>query len=69
MREFVPFDDRWFDEGLPGPLVPLPGCFTCVHGDDGAFHWVAEDDRFEKTITSPMRAPIFAAVPALSSST
>lgn len=69
MREFVPFDDRWFDEGLPGALVPLPGNFVCMHGDDGAFHWVAEDDRLEKSMMSPLRTPSFAAVPALSSST
>lgn len=69
MREFVPFDDRWFDEDLPGALVPLPGNFTCVHCDDGVFHWIAEDSEGDSRMTSPVRAPNFAAVPALSSST
>lgn len=69
VREFVPFDDRWFDEKLPGALVPLPGYLACVHGDGGVFHWVAVDGRPEKPIRSPSRAPIFAAMPALSSST
>lgn len=69
VREFVPFDDGWFDEELPGALVPLPGNLACLHGADGAFHWVAEGDRLEKSMTSPLRTPSFAAVPALSSST
>ncbi len=69
MREFVPFDDRWFDEALPGPLVPLPMNFACMHGEDGVFHWVPEAGMPENVITSPMRAPNLAAVPALSSST
>lgn len=68
MREFVPFDDRWFDEEPPGPLVPLPGNYACVHCDDGMFHWLP-DDRLEKVITSPLRTPSFAATPAFSSST
>lgn len=68
MREFVPFDDRWFDDEPPGPLVPLPGNFVCVHAGDGVFHWVPEG-RPENVITSPLRKPSFAAVPALSSST
>ena len=68
MREFVPFDDRWFDDDLPGPLVPLPPNFTCVHAGDGVFHWVPEGTS-EKVITSPLRKSSFAAVPALSSST
>lgn len=69
VREFVPFDDRWFDEDLPGVLVPLPGNFICMHGDNGAFHWVAEGARLEKPMMSPLRTPSFAAVPALSSNT
>lgn len=68
MREFVPFDDRWFDEELPGRLVPLPMNFTCMHDNNGVFHWVPEATP-DKVIASPMRAPSFAAVPALSSST
>ncbi len=68
MREFVPFDDRWFDSEPPGPLVPLPQGFTCVRDDDGAFHWVS-DGTWEKVITSPLCKPSRAAVPALSSST
>lgn len=68
MREFVPFDDCWFDEDLPGPLVPLPMNFTCMHGEDGVFHWVPEDT-LENVITSPLRAPSFPATPAFSSST
>lgn len=68
VREFVPFDDRWFDDDPPGLLVPLPSNFTCVRSDDGVFHWVPEG-KLEKVITSPLRTPSFAAVPALSSST
>ncbi len=68
MREFVPFDDRWFDEELPGPLVPLPMNFTCMHAEDGVFHWVPEATP-ENVITSPLRAPSLAASPALSSRT
>ena len=68
MREFVPFEDRWFDRDLPGPLVPLPSNFTCVHADDGVIHWVPEG-KSENVITSPSRKPSFAAVPALSSNT
>lgn len=68
MREFIPFDDCWFDEDLPGPLVPLPGDFICRRGDDGTFHWVPEG-RPENVMTSPLRTPSFAATPALSSST
>ena len=68
MREFVPFDDRWFDEELPGRLVPLPMNFICMHGEDGTFHWVQEDT-LENLMTSPLRAPSFAAAPAFSSST
>ncbi len=68
MREFVPFDDRWFDDELPGPLVPLPSNFTCVRSGDGVFHWVPEG-RFENVITSPLCKPSFAAAPALSSRT
>lgn len=68
MREFVPFDDRCFDEEPPGPLVPLPANFTCVRTDDGILHWVPEC-LAEKVITSPIRMPNLAAVPALSSST
>lgn len=68
MREFVPFDDRWFDDDLPGPLVPLPANCTCVHARDGVFHWVPAGTS-ENTITSPLRTPNFSAVPALSSST
>lgn len=68
MLEFVPFDDRWFDDQPPGPLVPLPLNFTCVRSRDGVFHWVPEA-RSENVITSPLRSPSLAAVPALSSST
>lgn len=68
VHEFIPFDDRWFDAEPPGPLVPLPMDFTCVRSDDGVFHWVPEG-RSEMRSTSPLRAPIRAAVPALSSST
>lgn len=68
MLEFVPFDDRWFDDEPPGPLVPMPVNFTCVRSDDGAFHWVPEG-RPETPMTSPLRTPSFAAAPALSSST
>ena len=69
MREFIPFDDRWYDSEPPGQLVPLPMNFTCVHGDDGVFHWVPEEGRSEKVMASPLRTPSFAATPALSSST
>lgn len=68
MREFVPFDDRWFDSEPPGPLIPLPMNFTCTHDPDGVFHWVPERVP-ENVIRSPLRASSFAAVPALSSST
>ncbi len=68
MLEFVPFDDRWFDSEPPGRLIPLPMNFTCMHDADGVFHWVPEGMP-ENVITSPLRAPSFAAVPALSSST
>ena len=68
MREFVPFDDRWFDSEPPGPLVPLPSNYTCRRCRDGVFHWVPEDT-LENVITSPLRNPSFAAMPALSSST
>ena len=68
MLEFVPFDDRWFDSEPPGPLVPLPMNFTCMHDADGVFHWVPEGMP-ENVIRSPLRAPSFAAAPALSSST
>lgn len=68
MREFIPFDDRWYDAEPPGLLVPLPMNFTCVRNDDGVFHWVPEG-RSGKPRTSPLRAPILAASPALSSST
>lgn len=68
MREFVPFDDRWFDAEPPGPLVPLPlGC-TCIRGDDGTFHWVRAATP-DSVITSPLCNPSRCAVPALSSST
>ena len=68
VREFVPFDDRWFDDDPPGALVPLPANFTCVHAGDGAFHWVPAGTS-GKVITSPVRKPSSAAVPAFSSST
>lgn len=68
MREFIPFDDRWFDEEPPGALVPLPREFTCVRAADGAVHWIPED-RSEKLMVSPLCTPSLAAVPALSSST
>ncbi len=68
MFEFVPFDDRWFDTGAPGPLVPLPANFTCVHLADGVFHWAPEMPA-ENVIASPSRSPSRAAVPAFSSST
>lgn len=68
MLEFVPFDDCWFDTGLPGPLVPLPTNFTCVRLNDGAFHW-APEMAAENVIASPSRIPSRAAVPAFSSST
>ena len=68
MREFVPFDDRWFDSGPPGRLIPLPANFACVHDRDGVFHWVP-DGIPENVIKAPLRTPSFAAVPAFSSST
>lgn len=68
MLEFVPFDDCWFDTGLPGPLVPLPANFACVRLDGGAFHWTSEMAA-ENVIASPLRIPSRAAVPAFSSST
>lgn len=68
MREFIPFDDRWFDSEPPGPLVPLPRNYTCKRCEDGVFHWLPEA-RLENVIVSPLRKPSFAAVPALSSST
>lgn len=68
VREFIPFDDRWYDTEPPGPLVPLPSNAACVRSDDGVFHWVPEGTP-EKVITSPLRTPSLAAVPALSSST
>ncbi|GEM_PF-1318476 len=68
MREFVPFEDGWYDRELPGPLVPWRPDLRCVHTEDGMFHWVGAGTP-EKVSTSPMRTPSFAAVPALSSST
>lgn len=68
VHEFVPFDDRWFDNQPPGPLVPLPSNLACMRGQDGVFHWVPER-KPPTPSTSPLRAPIRAAVPALSSST
>ena len=68
VREFIPFDDRCFDEDPPGPLVPLPGNYACVRCDDGVFHWLPAGTS-EKVSVSPSRTPSFAAVPALSSST
>lgn len=68
VQEFVPFDDRWFDDGLPGPLVPLPMGCLCVHDADGVFHWIPEGT-LENVISLPLRSPSLAAVPALSSST
>jgi hypothetical protein len=68
VREFIPFDDRWYDSEPPGPLVPLPMNASCVWDEGGVFHWVPEC-RPEAPRTSPLRAPIRAAVPALSSST
>ncbi len=68
MREFVPFDDRWFDSEPPGRLVPLPSNYTCRRCEDGIFHWVPEGT-LENVITSPLCKPSFAAMPALSSST
>lgn len=68
MREFIPFDDCWFDDQPPGPLVPLPMNVTCVRDKDGVVHWLPGDTS-ENVITSPLRKPSFAAVPALSSST
>lgn len=68
MREFVPFDDGWFDDDPPGPLVPLPlGC-TCVRTDDGTFHWVRAVTP-DSVIASPLCNPSLRVVPALSSST
>ncbi len=68
MREFVPFDDRWFDAEPPGRLVPLPMNFVCLRDPDGTFHWVPEGTP-DNVISAPLRSPSFAAVPALSSST
>lgn len=68
MREFIPFDDCWFDDQPPGRLVPLPTNLTCVRSEDGVFHWVPEGMP-ETPSRSPLRAPMLAAVPALSSST
>lgn len=68
MREFVPFDDRWFDTGLPGTLVPLPCDCDCIRTADGVFHWVPAAGP-DSVSTSPLRIPSRAAVPALSSST
>jgi hypothetical protein len=67
-REFVPFDDRWFDREPPGPLVPWRSDLHCVRSEDGTFHWVGADMP-EKARTSPSRIPNFAAVPAFNSST
>ncbi len=69
VREFVPFDDCWYDEQPPGRLVPLPANFVCVRDHAGVFHWIPESETPENVITSPVRAPMRAAVPALSSST
>lgn len=68
MREFVPFDDGWFDSDPPGRLVPLPAGCICVRDRDGVFHWIP-DGMPEIVITSPVFAPMREAVPALSSST
>lgn len=68
MQEFVPFDDCWLDCEPPARLVPLPRSCECVRDADGVFHWVRADSP-EIAITLPWRAPIRAAVPALSSST
>lgn len=68
MREFVPFDDRWFDAEPPGKLIPLPTNFVCLRDPDGTFHWVPEATP-DNVITAPLRNPSFAAVPALTSST
>lgn len=68
MREFVPFDDRWFDDEPPGPLVPLRASFTCLRDPDGVFHWVPADT-LENVAASPLRTPSRAVAPALSSST
>ncbi len=68
MREFVPFDDCWFDAEPPGKLVPLPLNLVCSRVPDGTFHWVPEGTP-DSVITAPLRSPSFAAVPALSSNT
>lgn len=68
MREFVPFDDRWFDGEPPGALVPLPAGCVCRRGADGVFHWIA-DEAPDTVSVSPLRNPSRVAVPALSSST
>ncbi len=68
MREFVPFDDRWFDDAPPGALVPLPLSCTCIRTADGTFHWVRVPTP-DSVITSPLCNPSRRAVPALSSST
>jgi hypothetical protein len=33
MKQFIPFSDEWFDQGLPlpGPLVPYCNGMRCVH--------------------------------------
>lgn len=69
MHEFIPFDDCWFDDQLPGRLVPLPSNCECLRDIEGVFHWVREDDNPAMLITSPLCAPMRAAMPALSSST
>lgn len=68
MQEFVPFDDCWLDREPPGALVPLPASCECVRDADGVFHWIRAGSP-EIVMTSPWRAPMRAAVPALSSST
>lgn len=72
MRQFIPFDDRWFDSGeaMPGPLVPYHVGVCCAHiaceGEED--HCVAGGTLMNFT-ASPSRAPSLAAAPPFNSST
>ena len=67
MQQFVPLTDAllYAMDGLPGRLVPYRVGMACASVELAA----VTTDQCETVSLSPVFAPIFSAVPALSSST